>query len=125
MRTVVHMMESVALPGGGGTRAAIKGYRIAIKTGTAKKVGPEGRYINEYIAYTAGVAPASNPRYALVVLINDPKAGKYYGGAVSAPIFGSIMGGVLRLMNVEPDALQTDDKSEIVNSQKEVKSGRS
>ncbi|EHC55088.1 penicillin-binding protein 2 [Salmonella enterica subsp. enterica serovar Give str. S5-487] len=57
VRTVVHMMESVALPGGGGVKAAIKGYRIAIKTGTAKKVGPDGRYINKYIAYTAGVAP--------------------------------------------------------------------
>ncbi|PIN65277.1 hypothetical protein CKQ90_10680, partial [Klebsiella pneumoniae] len=51
------MMESVALPGGGGVKAAIKGYRIAIKTGTAKKVGPDGRYINKYIAYTAGVRP--------------------------------------------------------------------
>lgn len=125
MRTVVHMMESVALPGGGGARAAIKGYRIAIKTGTAKKVGPEGRYINQYIAYAAGVAPASNPRYALVVLINEPKAGKYYGGAVSAPVFGSIMGGVLRLMNIEPDALQQDDKNDIVINKKEVKSDRS
>ncbi|SQJ27404.1 penicillin-binding protein 3 [Salmonella enterica subsp. enterica] len=76
------MMESVALPGGGGVKAAIKGYRIAIKTGTAKKVGPDGRYINKYIAYTAGVAPASQPRFALVVVINDPQAGKYYGGAV-------------------------------------------
>lgn len=66
------MMESVALPGGGGVKAAIKGYRIAIKTGTAKKVGPDGRYINKYIAYTAGVAPASQPRFALVVVINDP-----------------------------------------------------
>lgn len=68
-------MESVALPGGGGVKAAIKGYRIAIKTGTAKKVGPDGRYINKYIAYTAGVAPASQPRFALVVVINDPQAG--------------------------------------------------
>ncbi len=68
----------MALPGGGGVKAAIKGYRIAIKTGTAKKVGPDGRYINKYIAYTAGVAPASQPRFALVVVINDPQAGKYY-----------------------------------------------
>lgn len=120
MRTVVHMMESVALPGGGGARAAIKGYRVAIKTGTAKQVGPNGKYINQYIAYAAGLAPASNPRYALVVVINDPKAGKYYGGAVSAPIFGVIMGGVLRLMNIEPDALATDN-----NNEKEAKSGRS
>ncbi len=96
--------------GGGGVKAAIKGYRIAIKTGTAKKVGPDGRYINKYIAYTAGVAPASNPRFALVVVINDPQAGKYYGGAVSAPVFGAIMGGVLRTMNIEPDALATGEK---------------
>lgn len=116
VRTVVHMMESVALPGGGGVKAAIKGYRIAIKTGTAKKVGPDGRYVNKYIAYTAGVAPASNPRFSLVVVINDPQAGKYYGGAVSAPVFGAIMGGVLRTMNVEPDALPTGDKNELATN---------
>ncbi|MDU3765065.1 MAG: peptidoglycan glycosyltransferase FtsI [Enterobacter hormaechei] len=125
VRTVVHMMESVALPGGGGVKAAIKGYRIAIKTGTAKKVGPDGRYINKYIAYTAGVAPASNPRFALVVVINDPQAGKYYGGAVSAPVFGAIMGGVLRTMNIEPDALATGEKSEFVINQGEGTGGRS
>ena len=125
VRTVVHMMESVALPGGGGVKAAIKGYRIAIKTGTAKKVGPDGRYINKYIAYTAGVAPASQPRFALVVVINDPQAGKYYGGAVSAPVFGAIMGGVLRTMNIEPDALTTGDKNEFVNNQGEATGGRS
>ncbi|WP_431891255.1 peptidoglycan glycosyltransferase FtsI [Pectobacterium colocasium] len=125
VRSVVHMMESVALPGGGGTKAAIKGYRIAIKTGTAKKVGPDGKYINKYIAYTAGVAPASNPRFALVVVINDPQAGKYYGGAVSAPIFGAIMGGVLRTMNIEPDALPSGDKNEFVINREEGSGGRS
>ncbi|MCC8373099.1 MULTISPECIES: peptidoglycan glycosyltransferase FtsI [Photorhabdus] len=125
MRTVVHMMESVALPGGGGVTAAIKGYRIAIKTGTAKKVGPDGKYINRYISYAAGVAPASNPRFALVVIINEPQAGKYYGGAVSAPVFGTIMGGVLRIMNVEPDALAAGDKNEFVINKKEDTGGRS
>lgn len=125
MRTVVRMMESVALPGGGGVRAAVKGYRIAIKTGTAKKVGNDGHYINQYIAYTAGVAPASNPRYALVVIINEPTAGKYYGGAVSAPVFGAIMGGVLRLMNIEPDALTSDDNELVINKIKEDTGGRS
>ena len=125
VKTVVHMMESVALPGGGGVKAAIKGYRIAIKTGTAKKVGPDGRYVNKYIAYTAGVAPASHPRFALVVVINDPQAGKYYGGAVSAPVFGAIMGGVLRTMNIEPDALPTNDKNELVTNRSEEKSDRS
>ncbi|WP_225639294.1 peptidoglycan glycosyltransferase FtsI [Candidatus Profftia sp. (ex Adelges kitamiensis)] len=109
-RTVVHMMESVALPGGGGTKAAIKSYRVAIKTGTVKKVGPHGKYIDKYIAYTAGIAPASNPRFALVIVINNPQAGKYYGGTVSAPIFSDIMTSTLRIMNVQPDALLTSDK---------------
>ncbi|ADO08335.1 MULTISPECIES: peptidoglycan glycosyltransferase FtsI [Pantoea] len=126
VKTVMHMMESVALPGGGGVKAAIKGYRIAIKTGTAKKVGPDGRYVNKYIAYTAGVAPASHPRFALVVVINDPQAGKYYGGAVSAPVFGAIMGGVLRTMNIEPDALPTtNDRNELVTNRSEESSDRS
>ncbi|PVZ88880.1 peptidoglycan glycosyltransferase FtsI [Serratia sp. S1B] len=125
VRSVVHMMESVALPGGGGTKAAIKGYRIAIKTGTAKKVGPDGKYVDRYIAYTAGVAPASQPRFALVVVINDPQGGSYYGGAISAPVFGAIMGGVLRIMNIEPDALPAGDKSELViNNKKEGPGGR-
>lgn len=125
VRTVVHMMESVALPGGSGIKAAIKGYRIPIKTGTAKKVGPDGNYINKYIAYTAGVAPASNPLFALVVVINDPQGDKYYGGAVSAPIFGAIMGGVLRIMNIEPDAVpKPGNKSKIiVNNRKKEASG--
>ena len=71
------------------------------------------------------MAPASNPRFALVVVINDPQAGKYYGGAVSAPVFGAIMGGVLRTMNVEPDALTADENADIVNNQKEASGGRS
>lgn len=116
VRQVLHMMESVSLPGGSGIKAAIKGYRIAIKTGTTKKVGPNGKYINKYIAYTAGIAPASNPRFALVVMINDPQGNEYYGGAVSAPVFSAIMSGVLRMMNIEPDALsQKNEKNDLVN----------
>ncbi|AEW44312.1 transpeptidase involved in septal peptidoglycan synthesis (penicillin-binding protein 3) [Serratia symbiotica str. 'Cinara cedri'] len=119
VRTVVHMMESVALPGGGGVKAAIKGYRIAIKTGTAKKVGSDGKYISRYIAYTAGVAPATQPRFALVVVINDPQGGKYYGGVISAPVFGAIMGSVLRIMNIKPDALLVGDEQALVINKKE------
>ncbi len=105
VQQVEHMMESVALPGGGGVKAAVRGYRVAVKTGTAKKIGPNGQYIDKYVAYTAGVAPASQPRFALVVMINNPQGGKYYGGAVSAPVFSDIMGQILRTMNVEPDAI--------------------
>ncbi|WP_075181973.1 peptidoglycan glycosyltransferase FtsI [Pantoea sp. 1.19] len=111
---VEHMMESVALPGGGGIKAAVRGYRVAVKTGTAKKIGPQGHYIDKYVAYTAGVAPASHPRFALVVVINEPDNGKYYGGAVSAPVFSQIMGDVLRLENVRPDGLPPGQNNVLV-----------
>lgn len=111
---VEHMMESVALPGGGGVKAAVRDYRVAVKTGTAKKIDENGKYVDKYVAYTAGVAPASNPRFALVVVINDPQNGAYYGGAVSAPVFSEIMGNVLRLENVKPDGLPADSDHLIV-----------
>ncbi len=52
---VEHMMESVALPGGGGVKAAVRDYRVAVKTGTAKKIDDSGKYVDKYVAYTAGV----------------------------------------------------------------------
>ncbi|WP_032091874.1 peptidoglycan glycosyltransferase FtsI [Necropsobacter rosorum] len=103
-REVVNMMEKVAIKN---KRAMVDGYRVGVKTGTAKKL-ENGRYVDKYIAYTAGVAPISDPRYALIVLINDPKAGQYYGGAVSAPVFSSIMGYALRTNNVTPDGIDQD-----------------
>ena len=103
-REVVNMMEKVAIKNG---RAMVEGYRVGIKTGTAKKL-ENGRYVDKYVAYTAGIAPITDPRYALVVLINDPKAGQYYGGAISAPVFSSIMSYALRSNNVPPDGIETD-----------------
>ena len=94
------MMEKVAIKN---KRAMVDGYRVAIKTGTAKKL-EKGRYVDKYMAYTAGIAPVSDPRFALVILIDDPKAGEYYGGAVSAPVFSAIMQKALRTYNVSPDA---------------------
>ena len=103
-REVVNMMEKVAIKNG---RAMVEGYRVGIKTGTAKKL-ENGRYVDKYVAYTAGIAPITDPRYALVVLINDPKAGQYYGAAISAPVFSSIMSYALRSNNVPPDGIETD-----------------
>lgn len=103
-REVVNMMEKVAIKNG---RAMVEGYRVGIKTGTAKKL-ENGRYVDKYVAYTAGIAPITDPRYALVVLINDPKAGQYYGGAVSAPVFSNIMSYALRTNNVAPDGVEQD-----------------
>ena len=114
VKEVEHMMESVALPGGGGVKAAVRDYRVAVKTGTAKKIDESGKYVDKYVAYTAGVAPASRPRFALAVVINDPQNGAYYGGAVSAPVFSQIMGDVLRLENIPPDGLAPESSHLIV-----------
>lgn len=103
MNMILNMMEQASFKGGCGSKAAIKEYRVAIKTGTVKKINLKGRYENKYIAYTAGVAPVSNPKFSLVILIDDPKNGRYYGGSVSAPIFSSIMGEILRIKNIKPD----------------------
>lgn len=114
VQEVEHMMESVALPGGGGVKAAVRDYRVAVKTGTAKKIDDGGNYVDKYVAYTAGVAPASRPVFALAVVINDPQNGAYYGGAVSAPVFSQIMGDVLRIENIKPDGLPADSSHLIV-----------
>ena len=103
-KDIVGMLEKVAIKN---KRAMVDGYRVGVKTGTARKI-ENGRYVNKYVAFTAGIAPISDPRYALVILINDPKAGQYYGGAVSAPVFSSIMGYALRANGVAPDAEPTD-----------------
>lgn len=103
-RDVIQMMETVAQKGEGGQHAAVENYRVAIKTGTARKL-EKGAYVEKYIAYTAGVAPASDPRYSLVVIINEPKAGDYYGGRISAPLFSKIMGYTLKAKNIKPDNL--------------------
>ncbi|MDG6238964.1 penicillin-binding transpeptidase domain-containing protein [Glaesserella parasuis] len=111
-RDVVKMMESVAQKGEGGQRAMVDGYRVAVKTGTVRKL-EKGQYVKKHFAYTAGIAPASNPRFALVVLLNEPKAGNYYGGAVSAPLFSSIMGYTLKARNIKPDNLTEETKSAV------------
>lgn len=102
-RTLVGMLESVVLDGTG-TKATIPGYRVAGKTGTAKKSnGSGGYYDDRYTAVFGGVAPATHPRLAAVVVIDDPAAGRYYGGDISAPVFANVVGGALRLMGVAPD----------------------
>ncbi len=108
-KQVVNMMESVAKAGGGGIRAAVDGYRVAIKTGTAQKL-EKGQYVKKYLAYTAGVAPASDPRFSLVVLVNEPRGKKYYGGAISAPVFSKIMGYTLKERNIKPDNLGNEEE---------------
>ena len=105
-REVVHMMQTVTEPGGTATQAAILGYHVAGKTGTARK-SKGGGYSREYFAFFAGLVPVDNPRFAMAVVIDNPTAGSYYGGLVSAPVFHNVMEGALRLMDVPPDDIET------------------
>lgn len=99
------MMEEVVRPGGTGTKARIDGYRIAGKTGTAWKFAPGGYSEDEYFSIFAGVAPASAPKLAAVVIIDEPSGDLYYGSDVAAPVFADVMAECLRLMAIPPDAL--------------------
>ena len=102
---VVTMMETTtqADKGGTGRKAAIFGYRVAGKTGTARKAKRGGYDLDKYISVFAGITPASNPRIAVVVMVNNPKGQQYSGGGVAAPIFSRVTAGALRMLNISPD----------------------
>ena len=102
---VMDMIATTTEPGGTATRARISGYAIAGKTGTARKAAAGG-YARHYMSLFAGVIPARHPRYAVAVVVDDPDArrGGYGGGAVAAPIFSELMGRVLHLQDIAPDA---------------------
>ncbi len=102
---IIHMMESVTQKGGTAVKAAIPGYRVAGKTGTSRKA-VAGGYGEEYVNIFAGIAPVSNPQLVTVVLINEPGGDLYHAGDTAAPVFSSIMGGALQLMNIAPDDKQ-------------------
>ncbi len=104
-RSVVHMLESVITPEGTGVQAALAGYRVAGKTGTAWKATAGGYSTDKYMSVFAGVVPASAPRLAAVVVIDEPGGTKYYGGDVAAPVFAGVLSGALRLMAIAPDDL--------------------
>ena len=100
------MLQGVVSPAGTAPRAQIHGYSVAGKTGTVKKAIAGGDSEDKYLGIFAGMAPASDPKLVLVVVIDEPKAGDYYGGLVAAPVFSRIMAGALRLMNVAPDDIE-------------------
>ncbi len=103
-RDVIGLLEAVVTQGTGG-KAGVPGYSVAGKTGTAWKAVGGSYSTDKYLAVFAGVAPASRPRLATVVLIDEPSGALYYGGDVAAPVFSSVMSGALRLMGVAPDDL--------------------
>ncbi|MGH8076748.1 MAG: peptidoglycan D,D-transpeptidase FtsI family protein [Lysobacter sp.] len=107
-RTVMAMMQTVTEAGGTAEQGAILGYHVAGKTGTARKYNSTGGYPRRYLSFFAGVVPVENPRFSMVVVVNDPDPGKgYFGGLVSAPVFKNVMEGALRLMDVAPDDIDT------------------
>jgi cell division protein FtsI (penicillin-binding protein 3) len=103
-RAMSKMLEMAAGPGGTAPKAQVVGYRVAGKTGTARKQQGgaylEGKYIGSFVGY----APASNPRIIVATMIDEPGAGKFYGGDVAAPVFANVVAGSLRALNVAPDA---------------------
>lgn len=103
-KQMITLLETVLSKGGTALQARVPGYRVAGKTGTAKKVGAGGYEKHRYTSSFIGIAPASQPRLVVAVVIHDPQGKKYYGGDVSGPVFQKIMAGTLRILNVKPDA---------------------
>ena len=101
------MLQQVIEAPRGVFRAQVPGYHVSGKSGTARKasVGTKGYTENAYRSMFAGFAPSTNPRIAMMVVIDEPSKGGYFGGLVSAPVFSKVMAGSLRLMNITPDNL--------------------
>lgn len=100
------MLEMVTQPGGTALKARVLGYRVGGKTGTAHKLEGGSYDGNKYVGSFVGIAPISDPRLIVAVMIDEPSNGKYYGGDVAAPVFSAVVAGGLRVMGVPPDAPQ-------------------
>ena len=104
-KTLVGLLEQV-VASGGGKKAAVKGYRIAGKTGTAQKIRPDGSGYMEghYIASFCGFAPVEDPQITVLVMIDDPGTGNYYGGQIAAPVASRIFTQLFRYLHIEPSS---------------------
>jgi len=106
---VLEMMESVVGEGGTAKKARIRGFRVAGKTGTVHKTKKKGGYKeNTYMSLFAGVVPVSDPSMVMVILVNEPSRGVYYGGQVAAPVFSEVMKEALRIRKIKSDAKVSD-----------------
>jgi cell division protein FtsI (penicillin-binding protein 3) len=103
-RAIREMLEMATGPGGTGRAAAVEGYRVGGKTGTARKQIGVSYAKNRYRALFVGMAPMSDPRLIVAVMIDDPAGRAFYGGTVAGPVFGAVAGGALQLLGVLPDA---------------------
>ncbi len=98
------MLEMATGPGGTAPKAQVVGYRVAGKTGTARKLAGRAYAGNKYVGSFVGFAPVSDPRIIVAVMIDEPSTGVYYGGEVAAPVFSAVVGGALRALNIKPDS---------------------
>ena len=101
---VRRMLELAVQPGGTAPLAQVTGYRVAGKTGTAHKLEGRSYARDRFVSSFVGFAPATAPRLVVAVMIDEPSAGQYYGGAVAAPVFSAVMADALRALGVPPDA---------------------
>ncbi len=115
-KTMQGMLTQVIEAPRGVFRAQVPAYHVAGKSGTARKtsVGTKGYAENSYRSLFAGFGPMSDPRYAIVVVIDEPTKAGYFGGLVSAPVFSKVMSGTLRLMNITPDNLPPTQQANAV-----------
>lgn len=104
---VLAMLEAVLGNQGTGKLARVSGYRVAGKTGTSQIAGKNGYDVHRHIASFAGIAPVSNPRLVVVVVIHEPTRNGYYAAGVAAPLFAQVMSGALRILDVPPDKTTT------------------
>ena len=107
-KDVLTMMELVTAREGTAANAAVSGYRVAGKTGTARMIGANGYDDERHIAWFAGVAPVSDPKVVMIIVINEAKAGRSGGGKVAAPVFARVAERSLRLLGVGPDKVDVD-----------------
>ncbi|MFL9924751.1 penicillin-binding protein 2 [Herbaspirillum lusitanum] len=101
------MLETVVAPGGTAPQAQVPGYRVGGKTGTAYKI-EGGKYVRKYVASFTGIAPMSDPRLIIAVMIDEPSNGQHYGGPVAGPVFANVAANALRALNVPPDSSVTN-----------------
>jgi cell division protein FtsI (penicillin-binding protein 3) len=114
--SLVQLMEQVVTSGGTGKRAAVVGYRVAGKTGTAWKSFAGGYSTDKYMATFAGLVPASHPKLATVIVIDEPSGNLFMAADVAAPVFSNILSGALRLMDIAPDDLQNVPATTLVQA---------
>jgi cell division protein FtsI (penicillin-binding protein 3) len=111
------MLEAVVAADGTGYRAAVRNFHVAGKTGTTRKAGVGGYDDDRHGAIFAGFAPATDPRFVVVVMLNEPQSAAYHGGEIAAPIFANIVSGALRVHAVPPDALPAPPPTVVAQTQ--------